>query len=88
VRASIPIDLQRVEPLLCRPHVIADHGNQIVKNDDLLHARHVLCGAVIGASTIGCLIRKRLVSLVVIVMMVSLVFSDVRATATRNFCSS
>ncbi|HWO34853.1 MAG TPA: hypothetical protein VNO32_39170, partial [Candidatus Acidoferrum sp.] len=62
---------------------------QIVKNDDLLHAaRPVLCGAVIGASTIGCLIRKRLVSLVVIVMMVSLVFSDVRATATRNFCSS
>jgi hypothetical protein len=40
-----------------------------------------------GASTIGCLIPKRFVSLVVIVMIASLVFGDVCATATRNFVS-
>jgi len=41
---------------------------------------------VIGASTMGCWIPKRLVNLVVIVTIASLAFDDVCAAVTRHFC--
>ena len=53
VRAFVPVDHQRIEALLGRPHVIADHGDQIVEHDDLLHARDFLGGAVVDLADLA-----------------------------------
>ena len=42
VRPFVPVDLERVETLLRRPHVIADDGDEVVEHDDLAHARDLL----------------------------------------------
>ena len=40
VRPLVPIDLQRLQPLQRRPHMVADDGDKIVENDDLSNSRH------------------------------------------------
>src|ERR1700761_1337047 len=47
VRAAVPFDLERVEPFLRRPHMVAYHANDIVEHDDLLHAGNFLGGTVV-----------------------------------------
>ncbi len=47
VRTFFPVYHQRIEALLGRPHVIADHRDQIVQHDHLLHARNFPGGAVV-----------------------------------------
>src|ERR1700753_4092367 len=46
VRAAVPFDLECVEPFLRRPHMAADHANDILEHDDLLYAWNFLGGAV------------------------------------------
>ena len=47
VRPFVPGDVERVEPLLGRPHVIADDGDEVVEHDDLAHAGDRLRRAVV-----------------------------------------
>ncbi len=49
VRAVVPFDLERREPLLGRPHVIGDDRDGVVEAHDLTHAFHVLRRAVVDA---------------------------------------
>ena len=42
VRPVVPGDVERVEALLGRPHMIADHRDEIVEHDDLADAGHRL----------------------------------------------
>ena len=37
VRPIVPGDVERLEPALGRPHVVADHGHEIVEHHDLSH---------------------------------------------------
>jgi hypothetical protein len=53
VRALIPGHYKRIEPLLGRPHVIADHRDHVVQHDDLAHARNLLGGAVIDLADLA-----------------------------------
>ena len=47
VRSEIPFDVERIEALLRRPEVIADHGNRIVEPQDVAHPRELArCGVV------------------------------------------
>ena len=48
IRTFVPIDHQRIEALLGRPHVIADHGDEIVEHHDLLHALDFFGSAVVN----------------------------------------
>ncbi len=42
VLSGVPLEIERFEPLLRRPHVIADHGNCIalIVADDVVDTRH------------------------------------------------
>ena len=53
VRPFVPVDLERLEALLGRPHVIADHGDEIVEHHDLPHARNLLRGAVVDLADLA-----------------------------------
>ena len=53
VRAFVPVDHERIEALLGRPHVIADHRDHVVEHDDLLHARDFLGGAVVDLADLA-----------------------------------
>ncbi len=47
IRSEIPFDVERVEPLLGRPEVIAHDGNGIVEPQDVAHPRDLArCGVV------------------------------------------
>ena len=50
---SSQLIIERIEALLGRPHVIADHRDQIVQHDDLLHARDFLGGAVVDLADLA-----------------------------------
>ena len=60
VRAFVPVDHQRVEAFLGRPHVIADHRDQIVEHDDLLHAGDFPGGAVVDLADLAAEYRTGL----------------------------
>src|SRR5260370_698510 len=53
VGAFVPAYDQGIEPLLRRPHVIADDGDQIVENDHLLHARDLFRSAVVDLADLA-----------------------------------
>ena len=53
VRPFVPVDLERVQALLGRPHVIADHGDHVVEHHDLAHAGNLLRGAVIDLADLA-----------------------------------
>src|ERR1700753_1525258 len=59
VRAAVPFDLERVEPFLRRPHMVADHANDIVEHDDLLYAWNFLGGAVVDFVDLAAEYRTR-----------------------------
>ena len=44
---SSQVIVERLQPLLGRPHVIADHRHQVVEHDDLAHAGTALAAAVV-----------------------------------------
>lgn len=45
--AVVTVDPERVQPLLCRAHVIGDHRNGIIELHDLAHGLDLLGGAVV-----------------------------------------
>ena len=53
VRPFVPGHDQGIEPLLRRPHVIADDRDQIVKHDHLSHARHLPGRAIVDLADLA-----------------------------------
>ena len=60
IRTFVPVDHQRIEALLGRPHVIADHGDEIVEHHDLLHARDFFGSAVVDLRDLAAKYRTGL----------------------------
>jgi hypothetical protein len=53
VRSLVPLDLERFETFLRRPHVIADHGDGVVEHDDLAYAGDFRRGAVVDLADLA-----------------------------------
>src|SRR2546430_678897 len=53
IRTFVPADDERGQPLLRRPHVVGDHGDQVIEAHDLAHTRDRLGQASVQAGDLA-----------------------------------
>src|SRR3984957_4595419 len=53
VRAFVPVDHERIDAFLGRPHMIADHRDHVIEHHNLAHARDFSGGAVVNLGNLA-----------------------------------